>query len=89
MGFSMAEAELHSLMFESQFQLLQDTPDVFPAWKAIVAAVGIIGKQVHDARLVAVCHAHGVSHILTFNEPHFTRMAGIGPGLIMLHPSKV
>ena len=43
--------------------------------------VGVISKQVHDARLVAVCHLCGVSHILTFNVRDFTRFATLPPGL--------
>ena len=42
----------------------------YPAWKALVNALGVIGKQVHDARLVAVCHVHAVTHLLTFNVAH-------------------
>jgi hypothetical protein len=31
----------------------------------------IIGKQVHDARLVALLNVHGVPHLLTFNVHDF------------------
>ena len=80
---------MEAARFEAQFPLLPETPDFFPAWKAIVQSLGIIGKQVHDARLVAACHVHAVTHLLTFNTPHFARMAGFGPGLIVIHPSNV
>ena len=60
--------------------------EVDPAWKAVVQTAGVIGKQVHDARLVAVCHAHGVSHLLTFNDAHFARLARLPPGLIVVSP---
>jgi len=49
----------------------------------------VSGKKVHDARLVAVCHAHKVTHLLTFNVPHFTRMAGFGPGVVVIDPASV
>lgn len=75
--------------FEARFPLLPDTPAIFPAWKAIVGSLGIIGKQVHDARLVAVCHAHGVSQILTFHASHFSRMAGIAPGVNVIDPAGI
>jgi hypothetical protein len=55
-------------------------------WKSIVNSLGVIGKQVHDARLLAMCHVHGVSHVLTFNVGHFTRMAHFGPGIIVADP---
>jgi predicted nucleic acid-binding protein len=89
LGLTPAEAEAKSSSFESVFPLLLETGDIFPAWKAIVENLGVIGKQVHDARLVAICHVHGVSHILTFNTSHFTRLAGFGPGIIVVDPATV
>ena len=75
--------------FEARFPLLEETPDIYPAWKTLVVALGVIGKQVHDARLVAVCHVHAVTHLLTFNIAHFARMAGFGPGLVVVDPASV
>ena len=49
----------------------------------------VIGKRVHDARLVAVCHAHAMTHVLTFNVSHFTGMAGFGPSLVVVDPASV
>jgi hypothetical protein len=69
--------------------LLPDTPDVYAAWKNLVSALGVIGKQVHDARLTAVCHVHGVTHLLTFNFGHFARMAAFVPGLMVVDPTTV
>jgi predicted nucleic acid-binding protein len=89
LGLSTALAEAKAAIFEGTFPLLPDTPDIFPAWKTLVGAVGVIGKQVHDARLVAVCHAHGVTHLLTFNVSHFARMAGFGPGVVVVDPASV
>lgn len=89
LGLSAVEAEAKAAVFESRFPLLAETPDIYPAWKALVVSLGIIGKQVHDARLVAVCHVHGVTHLLTFNAGHFTRLAGFGPGLLVVDPACV
>jgi hypothetical protein len=69
--------------------MLDDTPAIYPAWKTVVQATGVIGKQVHDARLVAVCQVYAVSHLLTFNVAHFSRYAGFTPGLTAVHPSQV
>jgi len=44
---------------------------------------------VHDARLLAVCHVHGVTHLLTFNVAHFVRMAGFGTGFVVVDPASV
>src|ERR1700676_4236979 len=89
LGLSAVDAEALAATFEARFPLLAETPAVYPAWKALVGALGVIGKQVHDARLVAVCHVHGVTHLLTFNVSHFIRMAGYGPGVVAVDPASV
>ena len=89
LGLSAVDAEAQAAGFEAAFALLPDTPDIYPAWKALVAALGIIGKQVHDARLVAVCHVHAVTHLLTLNVSDFGRMAGFGPGIVVVDPVSV
>lgn len=53
-----AEARVAELL--RQFPLLPETPAVFPEWLRLVSCHGILGKQVHDARLVALLNIHGV-----------------------------
>ena len=89
MGLTDADAESHAATFEARFPLLTETPAVFPIWKALVGALGVIGKQVHDARLVSVCHVHGVTHLLTFNTAHIIRMGGFPPGVVAVDPASV
>jgi predicted nucleic acid-binding protein len=89
LGLSSVGAEAHAVTFETKFALLAETSDIYPAWKALVSALSVIGKQVHDARLVAVCHVHGVTHLLTFNVAHFVRMAAFGPGVVVVDPTSV
>src|SRR5947209_4498506 len=89
LGLPVADAEAKAAIFEGTFPLLAETPTIHPAWKALVGALGVIGKQVHDARLVAVCHVHSVTHVLTFNVLHFARMAGFGPGVVAVDPGTV
>jgi len=89
LGLSVAAAEAKAVVFEATFPLLPETPDIYPVWKALVSGLGVIGKQVHDARLLAVCHVHSVSHLLTFNVLHFARMAGFGPGIVVVDPATV
>lgn len=86
LGATTQEAAAIAEQFERNFSLLPETPDIFPAWKTLVSTVGVIGKQVHDARLVAVCHAHQIDQLLTFNVGHFTRLATFGPPLTILDP---
>jgi predicted nucleic acid-binding protein len=89
LGLSVADVEAKAALFESTFPLLDDTPDIYPAWKSIVQSANVTGKQVHDARLVAVCHVHGVSHLLTFNVSHFTRLSHIAPGITVVDPASI
>jgi len=89
LGLTIAETEAIAMDFEARFAMLADHPGIYTRWKSLVGAMGIIGKQVHDARLVAVCHVHAVSHILTFNVAHFNRMATFGPGVVVLDPATV
>ena len=44
LGLPPAVAETKSATFESLFPLLPETPDIYPAWKALVQALAIIGK---------------------------------------------
>jgi predicted nucleic acid-binding protein len=89
LGLSAVDTEAKAAVFEGTFPLLTERPDIYPAWKALVGALGIIGKRVHDARLVAVCHVHAVTHVLTFNVAHFIAMAGFGPGIVVIDPATV
>ena len=70
---------------ERAFPLLPDTADVYLQWRRLVVEAGFSGRQVHDARLVAVMLAHGVSHLLTFNSADFARY----PAITALHPAAV
>ncbi len=89
LGLSAADTEALAAGFETAFPLVEDTPDIYRAWKGVVAGLGVIGKQVHDARLVAVCHAHAITHLLTFNVADFGRMAQFGPGLVIVDPASI
>jgi len=71
---------------------LANSADAFHSVAAnavLVLQQHVIGKQVHDARLVAVCHVHSINQLLTFNGSHFVRMAGVGPGLVVVDPANV
>ena len=89
LGLSTEDAERLAATFEARFPLLADSADIYPAWKKIVHGLGVVGKQVHDARHVAVCHVHGISHVLTFNGSHFERFASFPPGIVVVDPTSV
>lgn len=89
LGLSPSVVEAQAEVFERMFLLLPETPDIYPAWKALVQAAGVTGKQVHDARLVAVCHVYGITHILTFNVRHFARLAAFAPSVVVVDPQSI
>lgn len=89
LGLTTTEAENKAAIFEASFGLLPESPDIFLEWKVLVTKLGVIGKQVHDARLVAVCQVHRVSHLLTFNLSHFVTLTKPVPGLAIVDPTNV
>lgn len=74
LGHTAAVAEQLAAAMEKDFTFLPETPAIYPAWKDLVQRAAVLGKQVHDARLVAVAVANGLDAILTFNVTHFNRL---------------
>ena len=84
-GWSVEEAAGQVQGILERFPLLEDSQDVYPNWLGLVSSLGIKGKQVHDARLVAVMKAHGVETLLTFDTDDFSRYRD----LTAIHPDSV
>lgn len=59
------------------FVLLKDERGIFDRWHSLVIAHSVLGKPAHDARLVAAMQRHGVTNVLTFNQPDFIRFTSI------------
>lgn len=85
LGLTTAQATKELSAVLDFFRLLPHTPDVTEAWKQIVTAQGVSGKQTHDAHLVAIMQVHSVQTILTFNAGHFVRF----PGITVVDPTQV
>src|SRR3989442_13011795 len=77
LALSIDETARHVDMFKRVFTLLADNPDIFLEWERLVDQHKVIGRQVHDARLVAAMKVHKVTHLLTFNTDDFKRYDGI------------
>jgi predicted nucleic acid-binding protein len=73
LGLSLQEAQHRLRIIERLFQVLPDQPAAYSIWKQLVSRHGVMGVQVHDARLVAWMESHAVSHILTLNAADFAR----------------
>lgn len=84
-GWLPADAEKEAQNILSQFSLLQENSDIFQNWLNLVSSLGVQGKQVHDARLVAIMQTHQVKHLLTFNGQDFQRFNHI----IVVDPSQL
>ncbi len=86
-GFSPTAADRRLRRLEWLFQLLPDSPAVYPEWRRLVVAHGVSGVQVHDARLVAFMLIHKVGPILTLNTADFARYAP--EGVVAVDPQTV
>jgi len=64
---------------------MKDVPAVFAEWESLVSQHSVIGKNAHDARIVAAMKVHGVSHLVTFNVRDFKRY----PGVTVVTPAEV
>lgn len=58
------------------FELLPEVP-IHDEWLRLVTKYQVLGKNVHDARLVAAMIVNGIDSILTFNVPDFARHSEI------------
>jgi predicted nucleic acid-binding protein len=77
LGKTPAETVIELAALKSLFGIIDDVPAILPEWERIVATFQVIGRNAHDARLVAAMRVHGASHILTFNDQDFRRFGGI------------
>lgn len=89
LGMTADEVEIEAAKLERRFILLPDNDRIYPAWKQLVKASGVIGKQVHDARIVAVCQVYGMTQVVTFNTQHFARLASFVPNLTVMDPRSI
>lgn len=85
LGLTTGEADREASRLEGLFTLLPDIPAIYPEWRRLVVAHSVSGVQVHDARIVAAMNIYGISNLLTFNGPDFTRY----PGIRVVHPNEI
>ncbi|MFO0807576.1 MAG: type II toxin-antitoxin system VapC family toxin [Gemmataceae bacterium] len=84
-GLTVVDAEKRLKIVERLFRVLPDTPQSYAVWRRLIINHGVMGVQVHDARLVAWMLAQGISHIVTLNGSDFARY----PGITALAPNQV
>ena len=77
LGISAADAIADLAEIVDTFRMMPDGPGVFEAWRRLVALHLVLGKNSHDARLVAAMELHAIPSILSFNAGDFRRYPGI------------
>lgn len=84
-GITAAQAVQELTKLKTLFGVLPDTADILPQWERLVVKHQVLGKQVHDTRLVVAMKVHGITHLLTFNIDDFKRYDEI----TVVNPSSV
>lgn len=77
LGISVRSARRLIERFEPVFEVLYETPEVYSHLRRLLADNDILGRQIHDVRLVAAAVTHGLDHVLTFDTKHFSRFEEI------------
>jgi predicted nucleic acid-binding protein len=75
LGLTHAQALENTRQFRQRATFLREDEHVHAALIALLQATGSVGKQVHDANIVATMLAHGVGELLTLNPRDFERYA--------------
>lgn len=84
-GRTIEQTERDVQAIESSFTILPDGPAIYPEWRRLVVAHSVLGKQVHDARLVAAMNVNRITDLLTFNGDDFKRF----PNITIIDPAAV
>lgn len=74
---SIGETHKRLRLLERFITVLREPSSAYPNWKRIVVTHGVSGRQVHDARLVALMNAYRITRILTLNDADFARYKGV------------
>lgn len=77
LGMTQANADAGLTRLIASVQVFYDTNVVIAEQRRLVVAHSVIGKSVHDTRLVATMNTYGITHLLTLNAKDFSRFGGI------------
>ncbi len=58
-------------VLRDKFPVVEESPQILIEWLRLVENIPVVGKRVHDARLVAVMKANAIDCLLTFNPTDF------------------
>ncbi len=71
LGFSVEKVDRQITEVCSAFTHLPEPGDIASEWRKLASLHAVIGKQAHDARIVALMLSHSIARILTFNASDF------------------
>lgn len=77
LGLSVREASANVEQLLDVMSLLAEGPGTTIKLLELIGTIPVVGKQIHDANVVAVALANGVDTIVTDNIRHFTRFASL------------
>ncbi len=74
-GFGMTAEEAYELLQQvaADFLLLPDQQDLWLRWMEVCRQYSVLGREAHDARLVAWMASYEIKHLCTFNPADFNR----------------
>jgi predicted nucleic acid-binding protein len=73
LGLGVVETFRRLRLLERFIVVLKEPETAYLKLKAILIKHQVSGKQVHDARLVALMRAYRIKRVLTFNDADFLR----------------
>lgn len=77
LGMTFDEAMNELVSLKSLFVLRLDESTLFSEWERLISLHHTMGKQAHDARIVAAMKVHDIKNLLTFNLVDFKRYSDI------------
>ena len=80
-GYGLSDAK--ALRRPTRIEVLYAMAATHDTWRQLVITHGVPGKQVRDARLVALMAGHDMTHVVTLNAKDFARY----PGLAVIDPA--
>lgn len=76
LGLTPRRAEVVLDAFVEAFPIVSEDTKVIRELRRIASKYAVLGKQIHDANVVATAVRHGLRSVLTLNTRDFRRFAG-------------
>ncbi len=76
-GWNVSVTNIEVSRLETLLFVMPDSQSIYREWKKLVLKHLVLGKQVHDTRIVAAMNVHKIKKLLTFNSKDFKRFQNI------------